>query len=192
MSNQIQNPNVKKSIDPITPVRQHASINSGLWEIDSPIDKQTQFIAMYRKGSSVHRVNNSRIKQRESSGFTLLEVMVAMAIIAIALTAVLGSQSQGVSLASEAKFNTTAPLLAQSKIAEIEMTEAVDLSGNSGDFGEDFPGYTWEFIVEDVVFEKPENVSDLLKRIDLKVSWGDEEQYQYRLRLYRFFPKSNE
>ncbi|MBW2616338.1 MAG: hypothetical protein JRD02_09210, partial [Deltaproteobacteria bacterium] len=33
--------------------------------------------------------------------------MVAMAIIAIALTAVLGSQSQSVSLASEAKFNTT-------------------------------------------------------------------------------------
>jgi general secretion pathway protein I len=192
MSNQIQNPNVKKSIDPITPVRQHASINNGLWEIDSPIDKQTQFIAVHRKSSSDHRVNNSRIKQRESSGFTLLEVMVAMAIIAIALTAVLGSQSQGVSLASEAKFNTTAPLLAQSKIAEIEMTEAVDLSGNSGDFGEDFPGYTWEFSVEDVVFEKPENVSDLLKRIDLKVSWGDEEQYQYRLRLYRFFPKSNE
>jgi general secretion pathway protein I len=117
--------------------------------------------------------------------------MVAMAIIAIALTAVLGSQSQGVSLASEAKFYTTAPLLAQSKIAEIEVAEADDLSGNSGDFGEDFPGYIWEFSVEDIVFEKPEDVSDLLKQIDLKVSWGDEEQYQYRLRLYRFFPKSD-
>jgi general secretion pathway protein I len=137
------------------------------------------------------RVNNPRIQKTESFGFTLLEVMVAMAIIAIALTAVLGSQSQGVSLASEAKFNTTAPLLAQSKIAEIEVAEAVDLSGGSGDFGEDFPGYTWEFSVEDIVFEKPENVSDLLKQIDLKVSWGDGEQYQYRLRLYRFFPKSN-
>ena len=139
-----------------------------------------------------HWVNNPRIQKTESFGFTLLEVMVAMAIIAIALTAVLGSQSQGVSLASEAKFNTTAPLLAQSKIAEIEVAEADDLSGNSGDFGEDFPGYTWEFSVEDIVFEKPENVSDLLKQIDLKVSWGDEAQYQYRLRLYRFFPKSNE
>ena len=133
----------------------------------------------------------NRIQKTESFGFTLLEVMVAMAIIAIALTAVLGSQSQSVSLASEAKFNTTAPLLAQSKIAEVEVAEENDLTGDSGDFGEDFPGYTWELSMEDVTFEEPENVSDLLKRIDLKVSWGEEEQYQYRLRLYRFFPKSN-
>lgn len=133
----------------------------------------------------------NRIQKRKSFGFTLLEVMVAMAIIAIALTAVLGSQSQSVSLASEAKFNTTAPLLAQSKIAEVEVAEENDLTGDSGDFGEDFPGYTWELSMEDVTFEEPENVSDLLKRIDLKVSWGEEEQYQYRLRLYRFFPKSN-
>ena len=133
----------------------------------------------------------NRIQKRTSFGFTLLEVMVAMAIIAIALTAVLGSQSQSVSLASEAKFNTTAPLLAQSKIAEVEVAEQNDLTGDSGDFGEDFPDYTWELSVEDITFEEPENVSDLLKRIDLKVSWGEEEQYQYRLRLYRFFPKSN-
>ena len=132
-----------------------------------------------------------REKKRKSFGFTLLEVMVAMAIIAIALTAVLGSQSQSVSLASEAKFNTTAPLLAQSKIAEIEVAEQSDLAGDSGDFGEDFPGYTWELSVEDIVFEEPENVSDLLKRIDLKVSWGEEELYQYRLRLYRFFPRTD-
>jgi len=133
----------------------------------------------------------NRIQKRKSFGFTLLEVMVAMAIIAIALTAVLGSQSQSVSLASEAKFNTTAPLLAQSKIAEIEVAEQGALAGDSGDFGEDFPGYTWELSVEDITFEEPENVSDLLKRIDLKVSWGEAEQYQYRLRLYRFFPKSD-
>ena len=139
----------------------------------------------------VYRVNISRIQKHETSGFTLLEVMVAMAIIAIALTAVLGSQSQGVSLASEAKFNTTAPLLAQSKIAEIEVAEQGVLTGDSGDFGEDFPGYIWEFSVEDTVFEEPENVSDLLKRIDLKVSWGEEQQYQYHLILYRFFPKSD-
>ncbi len=138
-----------------------------------------------------YMMDNSRIQKRKPFGFTLLEVMVAMAIIAIALTAVLGSQSQSVSLASEAKFNTTAPLLAQSKIAEIEVAEQSDVAGGSGDFGEDFPGYTWELSVEDIVFEEPANVSDLLKRIDLKVSWGDEALYQYRLRLYRFFPRTD-
>ena len=55
-----------------------------------------------------------------SPGFTLLEVMIALAVISIALMALLGSQSQGLSLANESRFNTTASLLAQGKMAEIE------------------------------------------------------------------------
>jgi general secretion pathway protein I len=122
-------------------------------------------------------------------GFTLLEVMVAMAIIAIALTAVLGSQSQSVSLASEAKFSTTAPLLAQSKMAQIEVVELKDLNDDSGDFGDDFPGYTWQLSVKNVVFEEPVNVAERLRQIDLKISWGDGGLYQYSIRLYRYSPK---
>jgi general secretion pathway protein I len=122
-------------------------------------------------------------------GFTLLEVMVAMAIIAIALTAVLGSQSQSVSLASEAKFSTTAPLLAQSKMAQIEVAELRDLNDDSGDFGDDFPGYTWQLSVKNVVFEEPVNVAERLRQIDLKISWSDGRLYQYSIRLYRFSPK---
>lgn len=120
------------------------------------------------------------------SGFTLLEVMVAMAIIAIGLTAVLGSQSQSVSLASEAKFNTTAPLLAQSKISEIEVVEPGDLADDSGDFGDDFLGYTWQYSVQQVDFERPENAADRLKRIDLTISWGEGDRYKYLLRFYQF------
>ncbi len=120
------------------------------------------------------------------SGFTLLEVMVAMAIIAIALTAILGSQSQSVSLAGEARFYTTAAFLAQSKMAEIEAKKIEDLTSDSGDFGDDFPGYVWSVTVSNVMFGGLEDVSDHLKQIDLGVSWGKDEAYQYRLRLYRF------
>ena len=123
-------------------------------------------------------------------GFTLLEVMVAMAIIAIALTAVLGSQSQSLSLASEAKFSTTAALLAQSKMAEIEAENPEDLASDSGDFGEDYPGYRWDKSVNDVTFDEPEGISDYLKRIDLIISWEERQQYEYRLRLYKFVPKT--
>ncbi|NNG08137.1 MAG: type II secretion system minor pseudopilin GspI [Desulfobacteraceae bacterium] len=128
--------------------------------------------------------------RKENRGFTLLEVMVAIALIAIALTAVLGSQSQSVSLAGEARFNTTAALLAQSKMAEIELEDPEDLSTDSGDFGEDFPGYTWQLSVSDVMFDRPENVSDHLKQIDLTISWGEDAQFQYALRVYRFSPKT--
>jgi general secretion pathway protein I len=120
--------------------------------------------------------------RKENRGFTLLEVMVAIALIAIALTAVLGSQSQSVSLAGEARFNTTATLLAQSKMAEIELQDPGDLTADSGDFDEDFPGYTWNLSVSNVMFDRPENVSDHLKQVDLTISWGEDELFQYALR----------
>ncbi|HUT70439.1 MAG TPA: type II secretion system minor pseudopilin GspI [Desulfatiglandales bacterium] len=123
-------------------------------------------------------------------GFTLLEVMIAMAIIAIALVAVLGSQSQSLTLASEAKFNTTAALLAQSKMAEIETESMENLSSDSGDFGEDFPNYHWECTVGDLSLAGVEEALDFLKQIDLAVYWGNSEHYQYRIRLYRFVPKT--
>lgn len=118
------------------------------------------------------------------SGFTLLEVMVAMAIIAIALTAVLGLQSQSVSLASETKFNTTAPLLARMKMAELEMEKPEDLTSDSGDFGEDFPGYYWDLTVSDVTFPGAEDIADRLRQIDLNVFFGEDPLYQYKIRLY--------
>ena len=121
------------------------------------------------------------MRREKECGFTFLEVMVAIALIAIALTAVLGSQSQSVSLAGEARFNTTAALLALSKMAEIELEDSDDLNADSGDFGEDFPGYTWQLSVSDVMFEHPENASDHLQRVDLTISWGEDELYQYAL-----------
>jgi type II secretion system protein I len=127
---------------------------------------------------------------RERDGFTFLEVMVALAIIAVALTAVLGLQAQSVSMASEAKFYTIAPLLAQSKMAEMEMMEMGGLASSSGDFGEDFPGYFWEISISDVFTSEPQSVSKDLERIDVKISWGEEKQNQYVLRLYDFRPKN--
>ena len=36
------------------------------------------------------------------------------------------------------------------------------------------------------VTDEPEGVSDYLKQIDLIISWEEREQYEYRLRLYKF------
>ena len=123
-------------------------------------------------------------------GFTLLEVMIAMAIIAIALTAVLGSQSQSVSLAGETKFTTTASLLAQKKLAEITLKNLNGLHSADGDFGKDFPGYFWKTTVRNIMFDGGMKVSSHLKKIDLVISWSKDDQYQYHLRLYRFDPKT--
>jgi len=125
----------------------------------------------------------------KNNGFTLLEVMLSVAILSIALVAVYGSQSQSVSLASEAKLNTTAPLLAQAKIAEIEEEDARNLTSSSGDFGEDFPDYRWEFTVSDVPFFGEQEALKHLRQVDLVIHYMEWEKHVYQLRLFRFVPK---
>jgi general secretion pathway protein I len=127
-------------------------------------------------------------ENKRKLGFTLLEVIAALSIIAIALTTLLVSQSQSLSLAGEAKFSTTAILLAQNKMAELETQKAEDLISDSGDFGEDFPNYFWETQVNPVAFPGVTQYANQFKQIDLSVFFGDNKQYQYNLRLYLFAP----
>ena len=133
---------------------------------------------------------NSKIfkGKEEDPGFTLLEVIAALSIIAIALTTLLVSQSQSLSLAGEAKFSTTAALLARHKMTELEAMETDDLIADSGDFGEDFPNYFWETQINPVSFPGVEQYADQFKQIDLSVFFGENKQYQYALRLYLFSP----
>jgi general secretion pathway protein I len=143
-----------------------------------------------RRRAQVESLQGILAKANKYCGFTLLEVMVAMAIIAIALTAVLGSQSQSVSLASEAKFYTTAAFLAQGKMAEIRLKKPDDLTSDSGDFGEDFPGYLWQVTLSSVNLDNMEDITDRFAQVDLEISWGEDGLYKYRLRELLFVPKS--
>ncbi len=76
-------------------------------------------------------------------GFTLLEVMVAMCILAITLVVVFQSQSQSVAMMGNSRVTTNLTLLAQGKMAELDTTDIAALGSGSGDFGPDYPDYTW-------------------------------------------------
>ena len=110
-------------------------------------------------------------------GFTLLEVMIALAILAIAMTSLFGSQSQALSLAIEAKFNGAASFLAQEKLAEYD-AGIVEIISGEGDFGEGFPGFGWKTEVSDAELDGFDGLAELdrgLKRIDLTISWEEEQ-----------------
>jgi general secretion pathway protein I len=87
--------------------------------------------------------------QNKANGFTLMEVMIAMAILAIALVAVFQLQSQSISMSTDSRFMTTAALLAQSKMVEAEAGSNLVNHSEDGDFGPDYPQYTWRLEVGD-------------------------------------------
>jgi len=100
--------------------------------------------------------------QRKAAGFTLLEVMVAMAVLAMALVAVYQLQAQSISLAAESRFRTSAALLAQSKMADIESESNLTNRTEDGDFGPAHPRYRWQIKITNTQLPR-------LKKIEVTV-----------------------
>lgn len=125
-----------------------------------------------------------------SPGFTLLEVMVSISIISIVLIAVYRIQSQTLLMNHTVRFNTTAPMLAKAKLSEIVLEPLEDLSDDNGDFGEDFPGYTWKVSVQDMEFEDNKILSGSIKQIEIMVAFNKDEM-TYELKTHRFFQKDS-
>lgn len=90
---------------------------------------------------------------RRGSGFTLVEVVVAMAIVAVAFTAMLGLHGRSLRLAAREQAHARALFLARSMLAEMELQGYPDVGTASGDFearnpGE-YPGWAWQSTVTD-------------------------------------------
>ncbi len=120
------------------------------------------------------------LAERFLAGFTLLEVMIAVAILAVTLVTVYQSQSQSISMVSDSRFLTTVSLLAQGRMAQIDAADPREVVSAKGNFGEEFPDYAWQVEVGDVE-EIP-----LVKRIALTVTNNRlTTRNTYRLVLYK-------
>lgn len=124
--------------------------------------------------------NNNRCSG--PNGFTFLEVMIALSMLAIVLLGVYRLQAQTAMMNARSRFDTIAPLLAQHKLGETEISLA-DAVGESGDFGDDYPGYTWEVLVSEVTSEILGQVAEDMVQIDVVIT--NEALGTYNLRTYR-------
>ena len=75
-------------------------------------------------------------------------------------------------------------MLAQGKMAQLETTSSDVNTGDSGDFGEKFPGYSWSVTAEDFSSETLGEIAADLKRIDVTVALNENE-YTYTIRSFR-------
>ncbi len=120
----------------------------------------------------------------DASGFTLLEVMIAVAIIGISFVSLLGAQSQSISIAEISRFETIASMLARQKLAEIQLSNFEDLFGDSGDFEDDFADYHWQSEITELGEDEIgiEGADGMLKQVDLIVSRGEDEDMVFQIR----------
>ena len=123
---------------------------------------------------------------RSSNGFTLLEIMVAISIIATVLVTVYRMHAQTISMNFISRFQTTAPMLAKKVLTEIETKTVDDLVDDSGDFGKEFSDYKWQVSVKEVESDALGEIAKDLKQIEVTVSLNEDEDV-YTIRSYRFF-----
>lgn len=144
---------------------------------------------------------------RSCAGFTLIEVLVALTLLAVGLTAVIELFSGSLSLIRSSRVYTTATFLANQKMGEALVSK--DELSQSGDF--DYPYDNFSYVVEDgsggedswhvevfdeilsIISKREESISlPALVKIRVIVSWEENhrertlklETLQARIREY--------
>jgi general secretion pathway protein I len=108
-------------------------------------------------------------------GFTLLEVMVALVIVAFALTAVAASMNQMIGAATAMRDRTYASWIAQNKLAEMRLANVMpEVSTTSGEVDYGNSRWVWRAVVSETGVEN-------FRRIDLSVSSEDDDYIVWRV-----------
>ncbi len=89
-------------------------------------------------------IRAKHLRPNAVAGFTLLEVMIALTILALVGVAFLRTQASSVRLVDESSQISLATLLAREKMTELESTGFPELGKDSGTGGEAFPQFRWE------------------------------------------------
>jgi len=103
-------------------------------------------------------------------GFTLLEVMVALAVVTIALVAIYRMHSQTLFMDARGRFYTVATMLARQKLSDLNTQNLAEMVDDSGDFDNPYADYSWEIQSETVASDLLVEDGPVLKRISITVN----------------------
>lgn len=121
-----------------------------------------------------------KIWARRESAFTLIEVMIALAIFFMATFAILGVVSRGLAAARSLQVSGPDPGIVASELSITNKLE--DGASDSGDFGNAYPDYSWSYEVYEVA-------TNGLFRVDIRVfrkaGYVKQEDSKMSILLYR-------
>ncbi len=127
--------------------------------------------------SSEFRVRSPELKKKAPcSGFTLFEVMIAVAILAMVLVSLLGLNNRSTQNVMLSEHITTATLLAKRKMTEMLVTAGTATVAEKEDEGEfpeeQFKGYAWKITIGPWEMEKT------VKEVRVAVLWKEGERQE--------------
>ncbi len=133
---------------------------------------------MCRHSKSV-RMTKKEMRRKYTKGFSLIEMLVAMAIMAMSLTALYQATAGATRNVRVDEKYSYAYLLAESLMAEYAV---VDINGTD-EHGSTAGGFHWHVMAQPVIGDAPAVLKeDGLQAVQITVAWGEEDtQRQVRL-----------
>jgi general secretion pathway protein I len=116
--------------------------------------------------TSFSRKRGLPARDGEAAGFTLIEVMIALFIVALAFVALLGLHNANLAAVGRDQDLTVATLIARRLITQMELVEQFPDVGFSSGQIEDYPGFRWEREVKETF--QPD-----LREVHLRVVWDE-------------------
>ncbi len=116
-------------------------------------------------------------------GFSLLEVMIALAIVAIALVSLLGLSNRSILVQSKIQKLTSATLLAQQLINEQQVNlgkTRLTWEPQEDTFVAPFENFHWQISYQDTLINR-------VKQVTVTVFWGEKERNE-QVQIVSFLP----
>ncbi len=118
-----------------------------------------------------------------NKGFSLLEVMIALAIVAIALVTLLGLSNRSIMVHATIQKLTRATMLAQQVMNDQELNAAktqLTWETQTENFAEPFADFSWQVSYQDTLISQ-------VKQVTVVVSWGKKVNNE-QVQLVSFLP----
>lgn len=131
---------------------------------------------------AISKLKKWRIVRSDRSGFTLLEVLVALAILSISLVVLLGLRNQDVNLVHATRHLTVATALAKMKMVEAGLEGFPELGEADGEFGEGYSDFHWHRVISSTPF-------DYVREVRVSVTWGQNDRERVEVVNYVFQEK---
>lgn len=162
------------------------------------VENADRLFMRYAKVNASEKPANRRSASRYAGGFSLLEILVAFTLLAVAMGVLMQIFSRGVNGAALADRYAKATMYAESKLATIGIEDQLKETAASGKFDDDF---TWGLVVRPYQdpLPKEQSVVDFEKlmptqlyEIELKVNFtaDDRRERVVKLSTLRLGPKT--